>query len=335
MKAVIIHETGGLDVLKIEELPQPEPGRKEIVVRLHTAALNRRDVFVRKGLYPGIKFPAIPGSDGAGVIEAVGSDVKELKVGQEVVINPALNWGDNPRYYGKDFTILGVPTAGTHAEYVKVPANNVFPKPPYLTWKEAAALPLAGLTAYRALFTRGKLQKGETMVIPGIGGGAATFLLQMGLAAEAEVYVTSSDDSKIEQAVKMGAKGGINYGNKDWGKQLKKLTGGVDISIDTVGGDTFSELVNLAKPGSRIVTFGATAGQVPNLLMPLIFLKQLDILGSTMGTSFEFQQMLDFIDKHSIHPVIDSSFELTDIQEAHAHMEKGNLFGKIILKIMD
>ncbi|MCD8509566.1 MAG: zinc-binding dehydrogenase [Bacillus sp. (in: Bacteria)] len=333
MKAVVIHETGGIDALSFEEVQRPEISGQEVLIRLNNSALNRRDIFVRKGQYPGVRFPAIPGSDGAGVIEAVGEDVKNYKVSQEVIINPAINWGSNPRFYNKDFSILGVPTDGTHAEFVKVPKENVYPKPNFLSWEEAAALPLAGLTAYRALFTRGNLQKGETVVIPGIGGGVATFLLQMAVASEAEVFVTSSDDKKIDQAVKMGAKAGINYKNRDWPKQLKKLTGGVDISIDTIGGETFSELINLAKPGSRIVTFGATAGPVPNLIMPLIFLKQLDILGTTMGTPEEFQQMLAFIDNHKITPIIDSTFRLRDIQEAHAHMEHGNLFGKIVLNI--
>ncbi|WP_209122693.1 zinc-binding dehydrogenase [Alkalihalobacillus sp. BA299] len=334
MKAIVIREIGGPEKLVLEDVPTPEPSRGEVVIQLQYAAMNRRDVFVRKGQYPGIKFPATPGADGAGVVYAIGEGVLNVALGDEVVINPALNWGDNPRYYTKDFSIVGVPTNGTHAQYVKVPAENVFPKPQYLSWKEAAALPLGGLTAYRALFTRGNIQQGETVLIPGVGGGVATFLVQMAVAAGAKVYVTSGDDQKIEKAKQLGAVDGVNYRTENWSKQLRAMIGeGVDISIDTIGGPTFNELVTLAKHGSRIVTFGATTGPVPNLLMPKVFLKQIDILGTTMGSPEEFQQMLSFYEKQQIRPVIDATFPLEHIAEAHTYMEKGNQFGKIVIEI--
>ncbi|MBB5172358.1 zinc-binding dehydrogenase [Texcoconibacillus texcoconensis] len=333
MKAVKIYEKGGLEQLVVDEVAKPEVRAGEVLVRVNVAAMNRRDVFVRKGQYPGVKFPAIPGADGAGEVVEVGEGVSNVEVGHEVVINPALNWGDNPRVFGPDFSILGVPVDGTHAEYVRVPAENVTSKPAYLEWDEAAALPLGGTTAYRALFTRGELQAGETVVIPGIGGGVATFLLQMATAAGANVYVTSSDDAKIEKAKQLGAVDGVNYRTEeDWRKQLKKMTGGADLIVDTIGGDVFNELVNLANSGSRIVTFGATAGPVNNLMMPLVFLKQLDIKGTSMGTPEEFAAMLSFYEKHEIHPVIDTSFSLDQIREAHEYMEKGQQFGKITLK---
>lgn len=333
MKAVMIRDTGDLEKLVLEELAIPTPDKGEVVIRLLFAAMNRRDIFVRKGQYPGVKFPAIPGADGAGEVVSIGEGVEGLDVGHKVVVNPALNWGSNPRFYSKEFSILGVPTNGTHAQYVKVPAENVYAKPEFLSWTEAAALPLAGLTAFRALFTRGELKEGETVVIPGIGGGVATFLLQMAVTAGANVYVTSSDEDKIAKALDMGAKGGVNYQSETWVKELKSLTGGVDMSVDTIGGDTFNHLISLAKPGSRIVTFGATTGTVPNLLMPIVFLKQLDILGTTMGTPEEFQGMLDFYEKHQLRPVIDSTFPLDEIQKAHEYMENGSQFGKIVIKI--
>ena len=333
MKAVVIKEIGDVDQLLFEEAPLPEAGKGEVVIRLKYAAMNRRDVFVRKGQYPGIKFPAIPGADGAGVVVSIGSDVTEIEIDAEVVINPALNWGDNPRHTSREFSIIGVPTDGTHAQFIKVPAENVFKKPAHLTWQEAAALPLGGLTAFRALFTRGMIRSGETLVIPGIGGGAATFLLQMATAAGARVFVTSGDNNKIEKAKELGAIDGVNYHSENWTKQLKAMTGGTDISIDTIGGDTFNQLVTLAKPGSRIVTFGATSGPSANVVIPMIFLKQLDILGTTMGTPDEFKAMLHFYEKNKIHPVIDKVFSLEQIKEAHEYMEKGNQFGKIVLEI--
>ncbi|MBU9720616.1 MULTISPECIES: zinc-binding dehydrogenase [Bacillaceae] len=335
MKAIVIKEIGGLENLEFKEVPQPEADPREVVVQLKFAGMNRRDVFVRQGQYPGVKYPSIPGSDGAGNIFAIGEGVTDFQIGDSVLINPALNWGDNPRYPSKEFSILGNPVDGTHAQFVKVPVENVYKKPDFLSLEEAAAIPLGALTAYRALFTRGKLQAGENVVIPGIGGGVATFLLQMAVANGANVYVTSSDDKKIEKAVKLGAKGGVNYRtSSNWRKELKSVIGnGVDLSIDTIGGDTFNELVSLANPGSRIVSFGATAGIVPNLLMPIVFLKQLDILGTTMGTPIEFKEMLEFYKKHEIHPVIDSVIPLQDIAKAHSLMEDGKQFGKIVLKI--
>ncbi|MBN2907964.1 zinc-binding dehydrogenase [Polycladomyces sp. WAk] len=334
MKAIVLREFGGPEQLRFEVVPDPTPGRGEVVVRLKAAALNRRDYFITINQYPGIRLPAIPGSDGAGIVAAVGEGVDNVAVGSEVVINPTLNWGDNPRVQGPDFHILGVPTDGTYAQLVKVPAENVYPKPEYLTWEEAAALPLAALTAYRALITRGRLQPGETVFIPGIGGGVATFLLQIAVAAGARVFVSSRSDEKIERALQLGASGGVNVNSEKWVKELQeRMEGQADLCVDSVGGDTFSQLIRIAKPGGRIVTFGATRGPVPNLVMPLIFLKQLDILGSTMGNAEEFEQMLSFFKKHEIRPVIDRSYPLEQVSEAVKRMQAGDQFGKILLEI--
>ena len=333
MKAVILRELGGPEKLLYENLPDPEPGPDEVVVKLKAAALNRRDAYARQGLYPGVRLPAIPGSDGAGTIEAVGSDVKDLKLGESVVINPALNWGPNPRFYGPQFNILGIPSDGTYAQFVKVPAANVYIKPDHLTWDEAAALPLAGLTAYRALFTRGELQAGETVIIPGIGGGVATTLLQMAVAAKARVFVTSSSDEKLSRAKQLGAAGGVNYRDPQWVKELRSLSGGADISIDSIGGSVFNDLIALANPGSRIVGFGATAGPVNNLVMPRLFFKQLDVRGSTMGSPIDFEEMLQFCTVHQIRPIIDQHFSLKEAGVAQSAMEEGVQFGKIILDI--
>jgi zinc-binding alcohol dehydrogenase/oxidoreductase len=334
MKAIVLREFGGPEQLRYEVVPDPTPGRGEVVVRLKAAALNRRDYFITINQYPGIRLPAIPGSDGAGIVAAVGEGVDNVAVGSEVVINPTLNWGENPRVQGPDFQILGVPTDGTYAQLVKVPAENVYPKPEYLTWEEAAALPLAALTAYRALITRGRLQPGETVFIPGIGGGVATFLLQIAAAAGARVFVSSRSDEKIERALQLGATGGVNVNSEKWVKELQaRMEGQADLCVDSVGGDTFSQLIRITKPGGRIVTFGATRGPVPNLVMPLIFLKQLDILGSTMGNAEEFEQMLSFFQKHEIRPVIDRLFPLEQASEAVKRMQAGDQFGKILLEI--
>lgn len=340
MKAVVLHEIGdgGPDGLKYEDVATPEPDSGEVVIKLHAAALNRRDVFITYGQYPGAKPDALPvvlGSDGSGEVSAVGSGVSEPEIGSEVVINPALYWGDDIRVSGKDYRILGLPEDGTYAEFIRIPADHVYPKPSHLSYEEAAAIPLAALTAYRALVTRGRLKEGETVVIPGIGGGVATFLVQMASALGARVFVTSGSDEKITFAKQLGAEGGINYETENWSKELRSMTGGVDLSVDSIGGEVFDALVTIAKPGSRVVSFGATAGPVPKLIMPKIFLKQLDVLGTAMGSAPEFGEMLKLYEEHELRPVINETFPLEDAAEAQKHMEKGEGIGKIVLNIAE
>jgi zinc-binding alcohol dehydrogenase/oxidoreductase len=336
MKAVVLHELEGPESLSYEDAPDPEPGSGEIVVRLRNAALNRRDVFVTQGMYPGAKPDALPvilGSDGSGEVAAKGDGAEGPDEGTEVVINPALYWGDNPKVPGKEYRILGLPDDGTYAQFVKVPADHVYPKPSHLSHEEAAAIPLAALTAYRALFTRGQLQEGETVLVPGIGGGVATFVVQMAKAAGATVFVTSGSDEKIEQAKEFGAEGGVNYNSEDWSKELKSMTGGVDLSIDSIGGDVFNVLLQLAKPGSRIVVFGATAGPAQKAMTISIALKNLDVFGTAMGNAQEFGDMLSFYEEHELHPVINETFSLEEVPAAMNHMEEGKGIGKIVLDV--
>ena len=337
MKAVRLHELEGPEGLRYEDVPEPEPGHDEIVVRLRNAALNRRDLFATQGMYPGVKpdiLPAIPGADGSGEVVAKGDSAEGPDEGTEVVINPALYWGDNPRIPGKDYRILGIPDDGTFAQFVKVPADHVFPKPSHLSHEEAAAIPLAALTAYRALFTRGQLQEGETVFVPGIGGGVATFLVQMAKAAGATVFVSSGSDEKIEKAKELGAEGGVNYNSEDWSKELKSMSGGVDLSVDSIGGEVFNNLIQLANPASRIVVIGATAGPAPKVMTILIALfKQLDILGTAMGNPDEFSSMLEYYEEHELRPVIDETFSLEEAAAALEHMEEGKGIGKVVLEI--
>lgn len=336
MKAIRLHEIGGPENLVYEDVPEPEVGAGEIVVRLHNAALNRRDVFVTRGQYPGARpdaLPAILGSDGSGEVVARGEGADGPSEGTEVVINPALYWGDDPRVPGKEYRILGLPDEGTFAQFVKVPAENVFPRPSHLSHEEAAAIPLGALTAYRALVTRGQVQEGETVVVPGIGSGVATFVVQMAAALGARVFVTSGSDEKIEKAKELGAEGGVNYKNEDWSKELKSMAGSVDLSVDHVGGEGFDALVSLAAPGGRIVTFGATAGPKVTVVMPRIFLKHLTVLGTAMGTPEEFGAMLDLFADHGLRPVIDETFPLEETTAAMEHMEEGTGIGKIVLDV--
>jgi zinc-binding alcohol dehydrogenase/oxidoreductase len=336
MKAMVLHELGGPDQLSYEDVPETEPGPGETVVRLRAAALNRRDVFVTYGQYPGARPEALPvilGSDGSGEVVARGEGVGGPDEGTEVVINPALYWGDDPRKPSKEYRILGLPDDGTFAQFVKVPAENVFPKPSHLSHEEAAALPLGALTAYRALVTRGKVEEGETVVVPGVGSGVATLVVQMAAALGARVFVTSGSYEKIEKAKEFGAEGGVNYDSEDWSRELKGMAGGVDLSVDLAGGEAFNALVSLAKPGSRIVAVGATAGPTPKAMTIRIALKHLDVLGTAMGTNEEFGAMLDLYAEHGLHPTISETFSLQEAAKAMKYMEEEQGIGKIVLDI--
>lgn len=335
MQAIVQREYGGPEVLRLEEADDPRPGPGEVTVRLHAAALNRRDVWIRIGQYAGIKLPVIPGSDGAGVIHEVGEGVDHSRLAQEVVIDPALNWGDDPRAQGRDFRIVGTPDDGTYAQLVRVPASNVQPKPAALSWEEAAALPLAGLTAYRALVTRGGVQAGETLLIPGVGGGVASFALLIARHLGARVLVTSGSEEKLEWARGLGADAAFNYHDPDWVKQVRATTGGQgpDLIVESLGGEVFNQLLDVVRPGGRVVSYGATLGPVPQLVLRRIFWKQLDVLGSTMGRPGEFAMMLSLFEEGGLRPVVDRVFPLAEAGAAQARMEEGAQFGKIVLSI--
>src|SRR5688572_7778711 len=236
MKAVVLRALGDPDVLQLEDVPDPQPDPGEVVVRLRAAALNHRDIWIRKGRYAGIKLPVILGSDGAGEVARTGSAVDPDWRGREVVIDPASNWGDDERAQGPAFQILGLPRDGTYAEFVKVPADHVYEKPRHLSFDEAAAVPLASVTAYRALVVRAQIKAGETIVVTGIGGGVATCALRIATHLGARVYVTSGSDSKLDAARANGAAGGVNHSDPEWPKAVITLIGSrPDVVIDGAG----------------------------------------------------------------------------------------------------
>lgn len=335
MKAIVLHKTGDSGNLQLEEVADPVPGPQEVVVRLRAAALNHRDVWIRRGQYAGIKLPAILGSDGAGEVSELGEGCDSALLGKQVLIYPALNWGQNPRVFGHEFRILGMPDWGTYAERICIPAENLYPIPTGYSYEEAASFPLAALTAYRALVSRIQLQKGETVLITGIGGGVSQFALQIATALGATAYVTSGSDLKLERALQNGAAGGANYGSPDWAGKILEMTGGVgtDVVIDSVGGSTFDQVIDLVKPGGRIVTYGSTSGPTPQLQVRRVFWKQLDILGSTMGMPEEFSRVLRLFQNTGTHPILDQTFPLQEAASAHQRMEKAEQFGKIVLRI--
>jgi len=321
MHAVRLHEIGGPQNLRVDEIAEPVPADGEMLVRLRAAALNRRDVFITQGLYPGIELPRTLGSDGAGVIEATG---------EQVVIDPMLGWGDDPHLWAANASILGMPHDGTFAQYVAVPKVNVYSKPAHLSMEEAAAIPLAGLTAYRATFTRGQLHSGETVLIPGIGGGVQTFVLLFAKAAGARTIVTSSSEEKLAQARALGADATIDYTDPDWNKKIKR--GEVDLVIDSSGGDTLNKALGLLRPGGRVVLYGGTRLESTIRIFP-IFWNHLDIRGTSMGSPADFRAMLELVNKHQLHPVVDRVFAMNDAVSAAENMASSSHFGKIVLAI--
>ncbi|HEX2489887.1 MAG TPA: zinc-binding dehydrogenase, partial [Blastocatellia bacterium] len=312
MKAIVLRELGAAENMKIEDAPDPQPGAGEAVVRLKAAALNHRDVFIWQGLYPNVKLPAILGSDGAGVVAAVGAGVDQSLIGREVIVEPGLDWGPSDEAQGKNYRILGMPEDGTYAEMIKIPAENLHPKPAYLTIEEAAALPLAGLTAYRAVATRAKVKAGDTVLVTGIGGGVSMFAAQIAKQLGARVYVTSGSDDKLAHARELGVEGGANYKNPDWGKMITEMTGGgPTVVIDSAGGESMETAIKITKPAGRIAFYGATTG-LAKIDLYRMFFKQLTLMGSTMGSPREFAAFLKLYGEAKLHPAVDRVFPLAE-----------------------
>ncbi|MFC4767490.1 zinc-binding dehydrogenase [Effusibacillus consociatus] len=325
MKALVHAEKTGFDGISCREMADIQPRAGEVRVKLKTAGLNHRDLFVLDRHKPTDR-PLIIGSDGAGVIDAVGQGVMNVRIGDEVVINPGLGWKEKSDAPPQGFEILGHPGHGTFAEQVVVPADNVVPKPQYLTWEEAGVFSLAALTAYRALFTRARVRSGMKVLIPGIGSGVATFLLQFAKAAEATVYVTSRSEDKCKRAVELGADKAIDS-NEDWNQAL----GGekVDLVIESVGAATFKKSIDQLRPGGTVVTFGASAGDIVELNLRQFFYGQYNLLGTTMGSAEEYKEMLQFIQTHQIKPVLDQMYPLHQFQQAFNRIGQAGQFGKI------
>jgi zinc-binding alcohol dehydrogenase/oxidoreductase len=319
--------------LAIGPIKKFRPVKDQVLIRLHNAALNHRDLWLIQEQAQTFPDGIILGSDGAGVVEDVGEDANALLVGAEVIINPSLNWGNNSFVQGDSFKILGFPDHGTFSDYIVIPKQYVFEKPEHLSFAEAAAIPLSALTAYRALFTKARLRAGEKVLITGAGGGAALWLQQFAIAYKAKVFVTSGSNEKIRKAKELGAVNGYNYREVDWAEKAGKESAGFDIIVDSAGGNDFNKLLDLALPGGRIVNFGRTAGNITELSTRTLYWKQISLFGTTMGTRDEFLSMLDFIESRTLRPVIDSTFPLEKVNEAFRRMEEGDQFGKIVLQI--
>lgn len=325
MKAITITQES--EPIQLVEISKPKIAADECLVKLSASALNRRDQWIREGMYPGIQFGTTLGSDGCGVVSEGPAEWK----GKEVIINPNVDWGDNPEVQSDKYSVLGMPTNGTLAEYIKVPAHRLHLKPSFLSKEEAAALPLAGLTAFRATIKKGVSDVGKKVLVTGAGGGVSQFAIAFALASGAEVYVTSGSEDKIEKMKSMGVKDGFNYREEKWFKAAADL-GGFDAIIDSAGGNQMNNYLKIIKPAGRIVMYGSTSGHPEKLDVFRLFWSQAQIMGSTMGSDEEFLEMLEWINKFKIKPTIDKVFDLTQCVQAFDRFKESDSFGKIVIK---
>ncbi|MDP3138691.1 MAG: zinc-binding dehydrogenase [Burkholderiaceae bacterium] len=332
MRAWILKAAG--QPLQLEQMAALSPGPGQAVVDLRAAALNHRDIWMQRGNYYGNSYPAILGSDGAGVVCAVGQGVDTSWLGAEVIANPGLAWGDGEACAGKDFRTLGGADNGTFAQQLHIAATQLHRMPKHLDFIRAAALPLSGLTGYRALITKGQLKAGESVLITGAGGGVAQIMLQMAVATGARVYATSGSADKIARLSSMGVAGSANYREADWPETLTALAPrGFDLIVDSACGPDFGKLLSLAAPGGRVVYFGVTAGAAPAIDMRAFYRKQLTLIGTLMGSPADFAAMVRFIETHAIVPVVDSVQPFEDINPAFDRLHAGAQFGKIVLDL--
>ncbi|MFD2628199.1 zinc-binding dehydrogenase [Oceanobacillus kapialis] len=325
MKA-FVHEYGEL---KIKEMEEPVPTEGQVVVALKAAGLNRRDLYIpnRRG---DEQAALILGSDGAGIIEAVGQGVDNVKIGDEVIVNPGLRWYENSDAPPAQFDILGMPDHGTFAEKIVLSNEQVEHKPDHLSWEEAGVLALSALTGYRALFTKGQVKEGETVFIPGAGSGVSTYLISFAKNVGARVIVTSRSQEKLEKAKALGADV-VLLDSEDWVKKLENEK--VDLVIDSVGRATFQRSLDVLKKGGRMVVFGATTEDSVDFDLRSFFYGQYQLLGSTMGSRQELRALLDHMKNFEMHPVVDKSYKLEAIQEAFDYLEVNKQFGKIAITL--
>jgi NADPH:quinone reductase-like Zn-dependent oxidoreductase len=341
MKALAFHEFGGPDKLRYEDVPDPTIKAQDVLVRVKACALNHLDLFVREGI-PALKTP-LPfwtGCDIAGDVVEVGSAVQGVKVGDRVVVNPNLTCGRCEFCaQGEDslcvrYGILGEHVPGGLAELVAVRGDNVLPLPASVKYEDAASFVLTNMTAWRMLVTQGQLRAGQDVLIIGVGGGVSSTAVQIAKLCGARVIVTSSSDAKLERARALGADVGINYTtHPDWAKQAFEATGkrGVDLVVENVGAATWKDSIRSLKGGGRLVTCGATSGPVGETLIPLVFWKQVHIIGSTMANRREFNDVMRLFFAGRLKAIIDEVVPLKDGAAAQQRLAEGKQFGKIVL----
>ncbi|SDI99499.1 zinc-binding dehydrogenase [Salimicrobium halophilum] len=329
MKAIVHENKSGIPGLSYREMEKPEISSEECLLKVNVGGLNRRDVAVIENKHDPDSGPFIPGSDAFGVVAEAGEGVTSVSEGDEVVVYPGLGWDEKSDAPPKGYEIVGFPDDGTFAEHIKIPAKNLAKKPGHLTSEEAGVLSLAALTAYRVLFTRANIQKGDTILLPGIGSGVLTFALKFAKAIGARVIVTSRSEDKQKQALELGADKAIDT-YEDWNAALAEET--VDVVVESIGKQTFQKSIDIVRRGGTIVTFGATTEDIIELDIRSFFYGQYNLLGSTMGSMEEWKEMLQFVEEKDIRPVMDKIFDATDCQEAFAYIKESKNLGKLGLK---
>jgi NADPH:quinone reductase-like Zn-dependent oxidoreductase len=342
MKALVFYHHGDLEVLQIAEVPRPEPGPGEVLIEVKASALNRLDIWVRRG-WPGLKLPMphILGADGAGVVAALGEGVTGIEVGSRCAIDPGVNrYQDKYTRRGLDsvspgYFIIGEHAPGFHAEYAVVPATNLLPLPRGVDFTAAAAVSLVFLTAWRMLIHQARVRPGESLLILGAGGGVNSAAVQIAKHAGCTVYATTSSQAKMDKVRQLGADVVLNYrDDPEWSKTIYKLTGkrGVDVVVDNVGQATWNDSLRAVARGGRIVCVGNTSGPIGQTDIRFIFGKQISIIGSTMGSHQDYLDVMDLVFDGTFQPVIDRVLALDQGIEAMAILERGEQFGKIVLE---
>ncbi len=338
MRAWQLHDTTGPDAYALDDIPMPEPGPGEVRVALRIAAINHLDLWVSRGLPAPDRLPHIAGADGAGVVDAVGDGVTTVSVGDEVIVDPSLSCGRCPAclagdiVYCRRYGILGEHHPGTLAEAVVVPARNVVSKPPELDWETAGSFGLSTGTAYRML-RRARLAAGDVLLVVGVGGGVSSAAMMLGEAMGARVFVTSRSAEKIAWAVAHGAEAGFDS-TGEFAKDLKAAAGRpADVVVENVGPATWRQSVRAAGPGGRIVVCGSTSGPKVEITMPVLFFKQLEVIGSTMFTHGEFADVVALVGSGKVRPPVDHVYDFTELPEALRRMDAGEQLGKLALRV--
>ncbi|MFC7073104.1 zinc-binding dehydrogenase [Halovenus rubra] len=340
MQAVQFSDHGDRDVIEYGEYETLEPGRNEVRIDIHAGALNHLDIWTRRGL-PGVelKMPHIPGSDGAGIVESTGEAVSRFEPGDKVAVSAGVSCGecefcrDGEPTLCVNYHLLGEHVRGVHAEQAVVPADNLVTVPDHVDWETAAAAPLVFQTAWRMLLTRGELKPGESVLVLGASGGVGHAAVQIADYAGAEVYATASTDKKLEYAREIGADHVINYEDDDFVAQISEKTGkrGVDMVVDHVGAATWQDSLKSLARGGRVVTCGATTGGQPETNIDRIFWNQLEVIGSTMATPGEVDDVLELVWDGTFEPRIRATLPMSETAKAHRRLEERNGFGKVVV----
>jgi len=342
MRAVVMRARGGPEVLEVADLPVPEPGPKEVRVRLKAAALNHLDVWVRKGVAsPKLPLPHVLGADGSGVVDAVGPGVEGFAPGDEVVINPGLSCGRCERCLaGEDnlcprYQILGEHRHGTYAEYVVLPEANLAPKPKNLSFEEAAAIPLTFLTAWQMVVDKLGVRPGDDVLVMAAGSGVSVAAIQIAKLFGARVIATAGSEDKLRRAKALGADETVNYTHPDWPKEVRRLTGGkgADKVVDHTGALYFEGVIKATANGGRIAIAGASSGYEGTLPFAHVFYRQLSILGSTMASKSRLFPILRFVEEGKLKPVVGQVLPLEAAAEGHRLLEERRAFGKVVLQV--